>query len=144
MVRALHLVGERFGVDGGRLGVGHLEHRRDAAHHGGVRAGLQIFLVGEARLAHVHVAVDDARQHVQAAAIDDLGGGAGQLADPGDAAAGNGDITDAFAVVIDDRAALEDQVVAFRHNNPPIPIPGLEGTASAAYVRREPEAIGIA
>ena len=81
VVRALHLVGERLGAGGGRLGVRHFEHRGDAAHHGRVRARLQVFLVGQAGLTEVNMAVDDARQHMQAPAINVLGGGARHLAD---------------------------------------------------------------
>ena len=66
VVRALDLVGERRGGGGGRIGVGHLEHRGDAAEHRAARAGFQIFLVGQAGLAKMHVAVDHARQHMQA------------------------------------------------------------------------------
>ena len=74
MVAALHLVGERLGGDRERIGVRHLEHRGDAAHHGAARAGLEIFLVGQAGLAEMHLGVDHAGQDVQALAVDDLGG----------------------------------------------------------------------
>ena len=112
---ARDLVGQRRGAGRGRLGVGHLEHRRDAAQHRAARTGFQVLLVGQAGLAHVHVAVDHARQHMQAAAVDHLGGGRADIADRGDPAAGNGQIAHALAVLVDDRAALQDQVVAARH-----------------------------
>ncbi len=48
-----------------RMGVGHLEDARDAAQHRAMRAGLQIFLVGQPglaealRIAGVDVVDDD-------------------------------------------------------------------------------------
>ena len=88
VMRARDLVGQRLRAGGGRLGVRHLEHRGDAAQHRAARAGFQVLLVGEAGLAEMHVAVDHARQHVQAAAVDRLGGGGADVADGGDPAAG--------------------------------------------------------
>ena len=82
VMRALDLVGERRGRGRGRVGVRHLEHRRDAAQHRAARAGFEVFLVGEAGLAEMHMAVDHARQHMQAAAVDGLSRrGARQIAD---------------------------------------------------------------
>ena len=52
-----------------RMRVGHLEDRRDAAEHRAARAGLEGLLVHQARFAEMHLAVDDARQHVQPAGI---------------------------------------------------------------------------
>ena len=75
MMSALDLVGQRRRAGGRRLGVGHLEHRGDAAKHGAARTGLQVLLVRQAGLAHMHVAVDHAGQHMQAPAVDHLGGG---------------------------------------------------------------------
>ena len=69
---AQHLVGERLGGGGQRLGVGHFEYRGDAAEHGGARAGLEVLLVLEPRLAEMHLAVDHAGQNVRPAAIDAL------------------------------------------------------------------------
>ena len=56
------------GLDGagGRVGVGHLEHGRDAAACGRRRTGLPGFLVRIARVAEVHMTVDRARQEVEA------------------------------------------------------------------------------
>src|SRR3954463_4781559 len=48
---APHLVGERLGRRGLRIGVGHLEHGRDAAHDGRAGARFEILLVVEAGLA---------------------------------------------------------------------------------------------
>ena len=88
VVAAPHLVGERLGVVVCGFGVGHLEDGRDAAHDGGARAGFEIFLVVEPRLAEMHLRVDDAGQDVQAPAIDDAGRrGAREIADGGDPAA---------------------------------------------------------
>ena len=68
--RAPHLVGERGLARCQRVGVGHLEDGRHAAEHRRARTRLQIFLVLQARLAEMHLAVDDAGQDVQAAAVD--------------------------------------------------------------------------
>ena len=65
----------------------------------------------------MHLAVDHPRQHVQPAAIDHLGGGRPDVADGGDATAGDGNIAHALAVLVDDRAAFEDQVVFARHRH---------------------------
>ena len=71
-----------------------------------------------AGLAEMHLGVDHARQHMQPAAVDHLAGRSRrQVADRGDAAAGDGEVAHAFAVVIDDGGALEDQVVALGHSN---------------------------
>ncbi len=72
VMRARNLVGERLRGHRQRIGIGHLEHGGDAAQHRTARAGFEIFLVGEARLAEMHMAVDHAGQHVQAAAVDHL------------------------------------------------------------------------
>ncbi len=66
---------ERQGVEvgGRRMGVRHLEHGRDAAARGRRGAGAPVLLVLVARLAEMHVAVDDAGQQVAALGIDGLG-----------------------------------------------------------------------
>ena len=116
VMAALDLVGDRAGIRGERIGVRHLEHRGDAAEHRAARAGFQVLLVGEARLAEMHMAVDHARQQMQAAAIDHLAGrGARKVADGGKPAAANAEVARTLAVLVDDGAALEDQVVAFGH-----------------------------
>ena len=56
VMAAPHLVGERLRRGGLRVGVGHLEDRRDAAHDGGAGAGFEIFLVVEAGLAEMDLA----------------------------------------------------------------------------------------
>ena len=62
--------------------------------------------------------VDHARQDVQAAAVDGLAGRRlRQVAERGDPAAGDADIARALAVLIDDGAALEDQVEGLGHSN---------------------------
>jgi hypothetical protein len=76
--------------------------------------------VGQPRIAEVHLGVDHAGQQVQAAAIDHLpGGGLREVAEGGDAAIGDAEIAHAFAVLIDDGAALENEVEASGHSNMP-------------------------
>ncbi len=60
------LVGERMRRRRQRIGVGHLEDRGHAAQRRRTRSRLQILLVGEAGLAKMHLAVDDAGQDMQA------------------------------------------------------------------------------
>ena len=71
---ALYLVGECRLGHGQRIGVRHFEHRGDAAHHGAARTGFEVFLVGLAGLAEMHLGVDHAGQDMQALAVDHLGG----------------------------------------------------------------------
>ncbi len=83
---ALDLVGERGFGDCQRVGVGHLEDGRDAAHDGGERTRLEIFLVLGAGLAEMDLRVDDAWQDVQPRAVDRLAGHfRAERADGGDA-----------------------------------------------------------
>jgi hypothetical protein len=118
VMAAPHLVGERLRARGLRIGVGHLEHRRDAAHDGGPGAGFEVFLVLEAGLAEMHLGVDDAWQDVQAAAVDlPRRGGVGQIPDGRDGAAPHAHVALEASVVIDDDAALEDQVEGLGHGS---------------------------
>src|SRR5690606_24253304 len=55
-----------------RLGVRHLENRRDAAHHSTAAAALEILLVLEPRLAKMNLGVDHSGQDVQPSSVDDL------------------------------------------------------------------------
>ena len=67
----------------------------------------------------MHVAVDHARQQMQAAAVDHLaGGGARQVADRRKPAGPNAEVAGGYAVLIDHGAALEDQVVGVSHSRP--------------------------
>jgi hypothetical protein len=67
----------------------------------------------------MHMAVDDAGQHMQTAAVDDLtGAGARKIADHGKTAAADAEIADALAVLVDDGAAFEDEIVGFGHLPP--------------------------
>src|SRR5688572_28353623 len=69
----------------------------------------------EARLAEMHLRVDDPRQDVEAPAVDRLTRGRRtQVADRRDAFAAHADVGAVDAVVVDDRAVLEDRVVV-RH-----------------------------
>jgi len=45
MARAAELFFERGNVRSRRIGIGHFEHRDDAAESGGARAGFEVFLV---------------------------------------------------------------------------------------------------
>ncbi len=64
----------------------------------------------------MHLAVDDARQHVQAATINGFSGGSGtKIADCGNPATIHTNVALADAVMIDDDAALEDEVVGHSH-----------------------------
>ncbi len=79
----------------------------DAAEHRARANCLKVFLVGEAGLAEMHLTVDDAGQHMQAAAIHALARGpAGKIADPNDHPVCDGDIAHALPVVIDDGSAF--------------------------------------
>ena len=107
MVAGLDLGGERLLGDRKRIGVRHLEHRGDAAHHGAARAGLEIFLLRQPRLAEMNLRVHHAGQDMQALAVDRLGGGGlPEPADRGDPAIGNADVADALAVLIDHGAGF--------------------------------------
>ena len=72
-----------FVVEGGkgsglRLGVGHVYHGSNAPGHGGAALGVEVGFVGEARVAEMHMGVDNAGQQVLATRVDDnnaLGGG---------------------------------------------------------------------
>jgi len=70
-------------------------------------SGFQIFLVGLARLAEMHLGVDHAGQDVQALAVDHLGRwGRAERTDLGDSPIGDADVADALAVLIDDRCRI--------------------------------------
>ncbi len=114
---ARDLVGERRFGRRRWIGVGHFEHGGDAAEHCGAGAGLQIFLVCRAGLAKMHLAVDDAGQHVQPLAFDPLAGvRARKIADGDDAPGDDADVALAHAVLIDERAAGKDRIVGRRHS----------------------------
>ena len=68
----LELVAEGGGSGGGRAGVGHLEDAGHSPQDGRGAARGQVFLVGEAGLAEVHLGVDDPGQDVQASCLDPL------------------------------------------------------------------------
>jgi hypothetical protein len=118
--RAPQLVVQRRRAHRQRVRVGHLEDGRDAAHHGGARAGLKVFLVLAARLAEMHLRVDHAWQDMQPAGGDDLAGvGMEEVADRGDPAVAHAEVPLADAVMIDDHAATEDQVEIEGHSFSP-------------------------
>ena len=78
------LVGQGKGRGGGRNRVGHLEDRGDPPQDGGAGTGREVFLVGEARLAEVHLGVDHAGQDVQTMRVEHFGGGRGPEGAQGD------------------------------------------------------------
>ncbi len=107
MVAGLDLGGERFLGNRQRIGVRHLEHGGDAAHHGAARAGLEVFLLRQPGFAEMHLRVHHAGQDVQALAVDGLArGGLREPADRGDPAIGDADVADALAVLIDHGAGF--------------------------------------
>ena len=107
MMAGLDLGGERLLGDRERIGVRHFEHRGDAAHHGAARAGLEVFLVGQAGLAEMHLRVHHAGQDVQALAVDHFAGGIrAEPADRGDPPARDADIADTLTVLIDHGAGF--------------------------------------
>ncbi len=92
-------------VSGSVFGISNT--RGDAAHHGAARPRLEIFLVGQARLAEMHLGVDHAGQDVQAPAVDRLaGGGLPEVADRRDPAIGDADVADTLAVLVDHGAGF--------------------------------------
>ncbi len=92
-----HLFAKRLGRGRQRVRIGHFKDGRDAAEHCAARTCLKVFLVGEAGLAEMHLTVDDAGQHMQAAAIHALARGpAGKIADPNDHPVCDGDIAHAL------------------------------------------------
>jgi hypothetical protein len=101
------LVGEGRLGNGQGIGVRHFEHGGDPAHHGAARSRLQIFLLGLARLAEMHLGVDHAGQDVQALAVDHLAAVAcPEAADRRDPATTDADIANTLAVLIDHGAGF--------------------------------------
>src|SRR5438093_319464 len=80
------------------------------------RTRFQIFLVLQSRFTKMHLAVDDSRQDMQAAAVDRLAGRSlAEIADGGDAPVLHADIADPFAIMVDHCAACQDEVVDHGH-----------------------------
>src|SRR3546814_15369555 len=50
-------------------GVRHFENGRHPAQHSGAAARFEVFLMLKARLAEMHLTVDDARQNIQTRAV---------------------------------------------------------------------------
>ena len=83
------------------------------------RAGLQVFLPLQARLAEVDLGVDDAGQHGQARGVEHLAGrGLAEVADGGDLAVAHADVGQAAAGVVHHLAAADDQVEGLSHWRP--------------------------
>ncbi len=115
-LRARELVGKRRRIGRQRVGVRHFEDGGDAAHHRGERAGLKVLLVLRARLAEMHLAVDDARQDCEPGGVDNLARiGGREIAERGDPAGFHADVANADAVVIYDTAAAEEEIEGLGH-----------------------------
>ena len=109
---APYLVRQGFWRGGERLRIGHFKHGGDAAHDGGAAAAFQVFLVFSARFAEMHLAVDDAGENMKTLAIDHLGGAAlVEYSKPCNAAAGNGNVALVGSVMVDNGAALENEII---------------------------------
>ena len=94
----------------------------------------------QARLAEMHLRIDDAGQHVQAARVDHLARLGGiDAADGGDPPGTDADIADADAVLIDDGASLQHEVERGAHGSRS---PRLASGPRPAYVNRTPVATG--
>ena len=103
--------GERVGARGGRFRVRHFEDRGDPAQYGRPAPSLQIFLMLEAGLAEMHLAVDHAWENVQARGVDSLPREPlADRADLGDAAVSHANICKPLARLIDDGSAFEDKI----------------------------------
>src|SRR3984893_2174623 len=114
--RPLYFIGERRGACGRGIGVGHFENRGHSAERSRAGAGLQVFLMGGARLAEMHLGVDHARQNMEAGGVDCLSGaGVEEIADFSDFPGGDRDVAHARAGMIGDGAALQDHVETSRH-----------------------------
>jgi|GEM_PF-27836 len=115
-LRARDLVFERRGIRGQGEGVRHLEDGGDPSEDRRAGARLEIFLVRRARLAKMHLGVDDTWQDVKAGGADGLSGiPARKIPDFGDLAAPDADIARADSGMVNHRAPLQDHVEAARH-----------------------------
>ncbi len=131
----VELVGQRLGGGRAGLGVGHFEDRGHAAQRGRAGAALQVLLVLVAGLAEMHLGVDHPGQDVEAGGVDDLGRGvAAVIANPGDAPVADGEIRLDAPARRHQRAAAQDQIVAFGHFGPPNVVP-LHPVAALATLR---------
>ena len=111
---ARDLVGKRPCAHRCRLRIRHLEHGGDAAKHRRAAARLEIFLVLEPRLAEMHLRVDDTWQNVQANRVDGPPGAVACIAaDRHDTAVLHADIGKAFAGMIDQGRALDEEIEGF-------------------------------
>ncbi len=117
VMAARDLVGHRRRAGGGRIGVRHLEHRRHAAHHRAARTLSRSSLwVRPGSRKCTWVSITPGRICSPRQSIVSPTPCLAEIADRGNAAASDAEIAHGFAIVIDDRAALEDQVVALRHS----------------------------
>jgi len=113
---ARQLVLDGGAAGGGRIGVGHFEHRGDAAQNRGQAAAGQIFLVGIARLAEMHLGVHHPGQHMQALGIKHLRRlGVREGPDGFDAPGNDPDIGRGNAIGGGNRTAPDQQIETFLH-----------------------------
>ena len=110
------LIRQRIGIGCQGLGVGHLKHRGDAAHHRRARSARQIFLVFHPRFTEMDLRINHPRQDMQARRIDDLARIAGRkITDFDDLALKDANIGFTDAVLIDDSAVLNQQIKGCGH-----------------------------
>ena len=113
---ACQLVFDRRAAGGGRIGVGHLEHRGDPAQDRGQAAAGQVLLVAIAGFAEMHLGVHHAGQHMQALGIEQLGrfGGA-KRPDGGDTPVNDPHVGRGNAVGGGNCSAPDQQIETFLH-----------------------------
>ncbi len=113
---AAHLVRQRLGGGGRRVGVRHLEHGGHPAEDGRTRARLEILLVDGARLAEMHLAVDHSGQDVQPGAVDAFASRSrAQVPYGGDPPVADAHVAQERAVLIDHGAVGENEIESLRH-----------------------------
>ena len=116
VTRAADLVGQRVFRRRQGLRVRHLENGRDAASDRGSAPRLEIFFMRQARLAEMHLGIDDPRQNMQARRVDDFSrAGRSKVADFRNPAARNRDIADTLPVMVDDCRATDQDIECIGH-----------------------------
>ena len=113
---ARQLVLDGGAAGGGRGGVGHLEHGRDAAQDRRQASAGQVFLVAVARLAEVHLGVHHPGQNMQAPGLEHLcGPGVREGTDGGNAPGYDPHVGRGNAIGGGNRSAPDQQIETFHH-----------------------------